>query len=241
MSDKGLLTDSGAGRVLGVLAAPGDTFRSIAARPTWVAPLVVMMLLAAAVGFLATSRVDMAQVMRHQNEVTGGQLSAEQLEQRIELVKKLEPYLALFQGLVVAPAVYLLCALLLWVGLRMVGSEMGYKAALSTALHGLLPLGVEALLAVPVIWNRASLSPDEARNLSFLTDNLAAVAPDGTGRVALALLGSVNLFSIWAVVLLVIGYGIVGRVSRTAAAGVVLSVWLLGIALKVALVAMAPS
>jgi hypothetical protein len=84
------------------------------------------------------------------------------------------------------------------------------------------------------------LTQDEARNLAFLTDNLAAVAPEGTGRVALALLASVNLFSIWAIVLLVFGYSIVARVSRTAAAAVVAIVWLLGVALKVALVALAP-
>jgi hypothetical protein len=238
--DNDALTDSGVGRLLGVLVKPGDTFRSIAARPTWAAPLVVLALLAVAVGWLATARVDIAQVIRHQNEVTGGQLNAEQLDQRIALVKKIEPYGVLFQGLIAAPAVYLFCALLFWVGFKLVGSEMGYKAAFSTVLYGMLPLGIEALIAIPVLWNRASVTQDEARNLSFLIDNLAAVAPEGTGRVALALLGSVNLFSIWAIVLLVFGYGIVARVSRAVAAGVVLTVWLLGIALKVALVALAP-
>jgi hypothetical protein len=240
LTKEGALAGSGAGRVLGVLVAPGDTFRSVAARPTRAAPRVLLMLLAIAVGWMAAARIDMAQLIRHQNEVTGGQLSAEQLEQRIEMVKKLEPYLAVFQGLIAAPAVYLLCALLFWVGFKMMGSEMGFKAAFSTTLYGLLPLGVEALLAIPVLWNRASLTQDEARNLAFLTDSLAAVAPEGTGRVALALLASVNLFSIWAIVLLVFGYSIVARVSRTAAAAVVAIVWLLGVALKVALVAMAP-
>jgi hypothetical protein len=239
-ADGSALTDSGAGRLLGVLVRPGDTFRSIAARPTWAAPLLVLVTLALAVGWMASARIDVAQLIRHQNEVTGGQLNAEQVEQRIELVKKIEPFGVLAQGLIAAPALYLLCALLFWVGFKLLGSELSYRAAFSTALHGFLPLGVEALLAVPVLWSRASLTQDEARNLSFLVDSLAAAAPEGTGRVALALLGSVNLFSIWAIVLLVIGYGIVAKVSRGAAAAVVLAVWLLGIALKVALVALSP-
>jgi hypothetical protein len=58
--------------------------------------------------------------------------------------------------------------------------------------------------------------------------------------VALALLGSVNLFSLWAIVLLVIGYSIVARVSRATAMAVVSSVWLLGVALKVAVIALSP-
>ncbi|MBV8200895.1 MAG: YIP1 family protein [Acidobacteria bacterium] len=236
----GALTRSGAGRLLGVLVSPGDTFRSIAVRPTWLAPLLVLAGLAITVGWMASARIDVAQLIRHQNEATGSQLNAEQVEQRIELVKKIEPYGVVAQGLIAAPALYLLCALLFWVGFKLLGSEMSYKAAFSTALYGFLPLAVEALLAVPVLWNRASLTQDEARNLSFLVDSLAAAAPEGTGRVVLALLGSVNLFSIWAVVLLVIGYSIVARVSRAASAAVVLGVWLLGIALKVALVALAP-
>ena len=118
---------------------------------------------------------------------------------------------------------------------------MSYKASFATCLYGLLPLGlVKALLAIPVIWNRASFTQDEARSGSFLASNVAAWAPDGIGPVARTLLGSVDLFSIWAIVWLVIGYRIVAGVSRAAAAGVVLGVWLLGVALQVALVAIAP-
>ena len=241
MSERRGLTDTGAGRVLGVLVAPGDTFRSIAARPTWLAPLLAMVLLATVVTSMVSARLDMAQLIRHQLEAAGSQPSLEQIDQRLETVKKLQPYLALFQGLVAAPAVYLVCALLFWVAFKLLGSDLGYKASFATTLHGLLPLGlVQALLAIPVIWNRASFTQDEARSGSFLASNLATFAPDGIGPVARALLGSVDLFSIWAVVLLVIGYRIVARVSRGAAVGVVLSLWLLGVALKAALVAISP-
>lgn len=245
MSERRALTDSGAGRVLGVLVAPGDTFRSIASiavGPTWLAPLVLMMLLSTAVGSMVSARLDLAQAIRHQNEVTGSRLSADQVEQQIETVKKFQPYLALGQGLIAAPALYLAFALLFWVGFKLGGSEMGYKSSLATSLYGLLPLGlIQALLAILVIWNRDSLTQGEARSGAFLVSNLAAVAPDGTGPVARALLGSVDLFSIWAIILLVIGYRIVARVSLAAATGVVLGLWLLGVALKIALVAIAPA
>jgi len=241
LSERRAWTDAGAGRMLGALVAPEDTFRSIAARPTWLAPLLVTVVLVTVVTGMVSARLDMAQVIRHQFEAAGSQPSLEQIDQRIEMMKKLQPYLALFQGLVVTPAIYLLCALLFWVGFKLLGSDMSYKASFATCLYGLLPLGlVQALLAIPVIWSRASFTQDEARSGSFLASNLAAWAPDGIGPVARTLLGSVDLFSIWAIVLLVIGYRIVAGVSRAAAAGVVLGVWLLGVALKVALVAIAP-
>jgi Yip1 domain len=234
------LTDAGAGRVLGVLTAPGDTFRSIAGRPTWAAPLLVLVLSATAIGWMVTARIDLTETVRHRLEASGSQPSAEQLEQGLEVAKKIAPYLALFQGLVLAPAIYLLLALLLWVGFRLVGSEMGYRASLATTLHGLMPYAVAALLAIPVVWNRAAMTAEEARSGTFLMSNLAALAPAGAGPVERALLGSVDLFSLWAIVLLIIGCRIVARVSRAAAVGVVLSLWLLGVAVKVALVAVAP-
>jgi hypothetical protein len=241
LSERRVLTDSGAGRVLGALVAPGDTFRSLAARPTWLAPLLVTVVLVTVVAGMVSSRIDMAQLIRHQLEAAGSQPSLEQIDQRVEAVKKFQPYLALFQGLVATPVIYLLCALLFWVAFKLLGSDMGYKASFGTSLYALLPLGlVQALLAIPVIWNRASFTQDEARSGSFLASNLAAWAPEGVGAVARTLLGSVDLFSIWTIVLLVIGYRIVAGVSRAAAVGVVLGVWLLGVALKVALVAIAP-
>lgn len=241
MSERRALTDSGAGRVLGALVAPGDTFRSLAARPTWLAPLLVTAVLATVVTGMVSARLDMAQVIRHQLEATGSQPSLEQIDQRLETMKKLQPYLALFQGLVATPAIYLVGALLLWVAFKLLGSDLGFKASFATFLYGLLPLGlVQAVLAVPVIWNRASFTQDEARSGAFLASNLAAWAPDGIGPVARTLLGSVDLFSIWAIVLLVIGYRIVAGVSCGAAAGVVLGLWLLAITLKVALVAVFP-
>jgi hypothetical protein len=241
LSERRALTDSGAGRVLGALVAPGDTFRSLAARPTWLAPLLVTVVLVTVLTGMISARIDMAQAIRHQLEAAGSQPSLEQIDQRVETMKKIQPYLALFQGLVATPAIYLLCALLFWVALKLLGSDMTYKASFATSLYALLPLGlVQALLAIPVIWNRASFTQDEARSGSFLASNLAAWAPEGVGVVARTLLGSVDLFSIWTIVLLVIGYRIVAGVSRAAAIGVVLGIWLLGVALKVALVAIAP-
>lgn len=241
MSERRALTDSGAGRVVGALVAPGDTFRAIAARPTWLAPLLVMMVLATVVGGMVTARIDMAQVIRHRLEAAGSQPSLEQIDQRVETMKKLQPYLAVLQGLIVTPGFYLVCALLFWMAFKLLGSDLSYKASFATFLYGLLPLAlVQALLTIPVIWSRASFTQDEASSGSFLTSNLAALAPEGIGGVARALLASADLFSVWAVVLLAIGYRLVAGVSRATATGVVLGLWLLGVALKVALVAIAP-
>ncbi len=52
-----------------------------------------------------------------------------------------------------------------------------------------------------------------------------------------ALLSSVDVFSIWTIVLLAIGFRIVGKVSNAVAWGTVLAIWGLGILIKVGMTA----
>jgi hypothetical protein len=230
------MSDSALGRLLGALVAPGATFRSIALRPTWAAPFVLLVLINLVVGYLVLQRIDYEQFMRQQNERTG-QLTAEQIEQQATRLHNMAPALAVAQALLAAPAVFLIIALLFWVGFRLVGSEMTYKASLAASLHALLPGAVGGLLSIPVILSHASFTVAESRGGGFLASNLGALAPEGTGPVLRALLGSMDLFTAWVVILLVIGFGAVAKVSRAATIGVVATLVVVALALKVALAA----
>jgi hypothetical protein len=234
------MTDSGAGRLLGALVAPAETFEAIAARPTWVAPLVLLIVLATLTGYLVSGRVDYERMMRQQNDRSGGQMTAEQVENAAQRAKTVAPIAGLAGGLVVTPAVYLIVALLYWVGFKLLGSDLSYKSSLATALHSMLPSAVSALLAIPVIWRHGTLTSEEARSGSFLASNLGFLAPADAGPAVRSLLTSIDLFSLWTVALAIVGYRIVARVSRGAAIGVVLTLWLLFVVGKVALAALLP-
>ena len=58
------MKDSSWGRLVGVLVAPGETFRSIAERPTWLPPLLVLTLLGGAVGLVLQMRTDPEEMVR---------------------------------------------------------------------------------------------------------------------------------------------------------------------------------
>jgi hypothetical protein len=235
------VSDGSVGRLLGALVAPGETFRSIAVRPSWLAPLLLLVAVSTLVGYLVVERIDYEQAMRRQNERTGGQLSGEQIEQNAERLKKLAPVLALVQGLVVAPAVYLLIALLFWVGFKLTGSDLTYVQSLATALHALLPGAVAAVLTIPVVMQHGVYSQEEVRSGNLLASSLAVVAPAGSGPALAALLGSVDLFVLWTLGLLIVGYRATAKVSRQAAVAVVLTLWLLYVGGKVGLAALLPA
>lgn len=235
----GAMSDSAFGRLLGALVEPAATFRSIAVRPTWLLPLLLLVVLGTAVGTMVVQRMDFEQVMRAQNERAGGQMSAEQIDQAVERAKKFSPWITAVEG-VVSPVIYLVTALVFWTAFRLLGSEISYRTSLATSLHALLPGAIGMLLSIPVILRHGTFSQAEARSGSYLASNLAVLAPAGVSPAVRALLGSVDIFSLWTVALLVIGYRATARVSRGAALGTVLTLWLLFVAGKVALAALLP-
>jgi len=221
--------DSAVGRLLGVLVAPGRTFLSIAARPTWMAPLLLLMLLGSSVGYLVAQRMDFEDMVRQRMAQQHQELSAEQIDRGVQMAKKFGPAGALVSGIAVLPIAYLLLALVFWTFFRLLGSELSYPASLSVTLHSLMPNAVSALLTLPLIFRLTTINAQSAQR-GLLLSNLAAFAPESSGPAVKSLLGSIDFFSLWVLILLSFGYRTVARVSATAATGTVLVFWLLWVA-----------
>src|SRR4029453_15340994 len=66
------MENSGFGRLIGVLVSPGKTFQSIAERPTWALPLVVLLFLSAVIGYVTAQRTDYRDVVTQRGREKGG-------------------------------------------------------------------------------------------------------------------------------------------------------------------------
>lgn len=227
------MNDSSIARIAGVLISPTRTFEAIRQRPTWLVALVVLVVLGVIVGYLVTERLDMEQVVRDATADSGRQLSEEQLEQAIDFQEKFGSIFAIAGAVVFFPVGLLIMALLFWVALKLVGGELSYKASVATSLHGLMPTAVSSLLSLPVILSRAELDYDDVKTGSLLKSNLGAFASEEAGAALRALLSSIDLFSIWCVFLLSVGYSVVGRVSKGKAAVTVVVLWAVWVTIKV--------
>jgi hypothetical protein len=230
------LEDSGFGRLIGVLVAPVKTFRSIAERPTWGIALVVLMVISTAVGVLANQRIDpndMRQMVKERVEKSqGGKATAEQLDRAAEMGQKMSAVTVWLVPVFVA-VVYLVVAALFLAAFRFFGgSEIPFKTSFATTVHAYVPSVVAALLMLPLLLGRAHITVKEAQG-GLLASNLGAYAPESTGPALKALLSSLDFFSLWSLVLFVVGYRLTAKVSTASAATVTLVLWALYVGVKV--------
>lgn len=224
--------DSGLGRLIGVLVSPTKTFESIREKPSWIAPLLVLIFLGVFASYLATQKMDFGEIMRQSAKDRGQEMTEEQAAQAEEMVERFGKVGAVVAPLIISPVVYLLVALIFWGAFRFFGSsELSYKGSLATTLHGLMPWGVHALLSIPVILGRETIDY-AATKRGFVASNLAALAGEDTKGAVLSLMSSLDFFSLWTLVLFIVGYRTVARVSTATAATTVIVPWLLYVGVK---------
>jgi|tagenome__1003787_1003787.scaffolds.fasta_scaffold20610080_2 hypothetical protein len=235
------LEDSSFGRLIGVLASPAKTFRSIAERPTWVVVLVILALLGSGIGQLVNARTDQRKMIEKQMAKFGRQLTPEQLEDAVQRAKNPPPVLravSVVAGLVFQVLfAYLLPTLLFFVVFKLAGSDLTFKAALSTYLHSSVPIMIGILLSIPVVLSRSSVEPADALTGRLLASSPAFFLPEGASLVLRGALSAFDVFNLWSVALVIVGYRIVARVSTTAATAAAVLLFLLGMGFRAGMAA----
>lgn len=134
--------------------------------------------------------------------------------------------IAKYGAVVFVPVGIFLTGLALWLCGKLVDATEPLSAAVMVAAYAFLPrilegvlVGVQGLIVDPAtLTGRFRLSLGLGRFLD----------PDSASPVLLALLGRVDLFTIWVTLLLAIGLSVTGRIPRSRAAMAAALVWVLG-------------
>ena len=226
---------SSAKNLIQALVAPREAFTELARRPTTALALIVLVLLGVVAIHAAMSRVPPESLFASLEEQ--GQELPPQAKENPERFLKIALWSQTAAAVVLGPGLYFALAGVFLVLFRMLGSELTFRQSLATAVHGMLPFGVAAVVGVFVALGRDQITLEELQWGGLVASNLGFLAGDETGKVARALLTSVDLFSVWCIALLAIGYRIVARVGAGAAWAAVLTVWAVGIAIKLGLAA----
>lgn len=215
---------SAIGRVAGAFFSPVATFQSIAARPTWLPPLLLWTVVSLAVTVVVLPRMDFEKMFRERMERSGQTMTDERMQQIIARQKSVGTVVG--YGIAAAsPAILtLLIAVIFWGAFKAFGWDATYRQAFGATAHAFLPGVLGALLLLPVLASRESVDPRGMGDL--LRSNLGFLV-DPSSKALHALLQSFDLFSLWSLVLFVIGFSAAARVSRGKAAGIVVPLWAL--------------
>jgi len=152
------------------------------------------------------------------------QLSAEQM-QRVRGVSETMGKIGAF---VFVPIGIFLTGLMLWVCGKFVEAKQTVRQATMVAAFAFMPRIVEALV---VAVQGLVLDPGTFNGRWRVSLGVGRfLDPDATSPALLALVGRLDVFTIWVTVLLAIGLSVTGGISRSRAAIAAAIVWLLGAA-----------
>jgi len=231
------LTEDGA-VLVAALTAPGRGLAAAAARQRLLTAVLVATLASLLVALVTVPRTDFTRDVAAGLGPEAATMTPHQLEEAEALAAKVGA-VAGYAGAGFGPALAMLgTGLACWLAFKVAGTRPGFKATLAVSAHALLPLFLARLLTLPAVLTQAPLGAGELPGL--LPSSLAALLPAGASPLAQAAASSLDLFTLWALALLVLGMARVAGASRLRAGLVVAVLWCAQVAfLKLAPAAMA--
>ena len=226
-------------RLVGVFFSPTETFQDIARKPDILVPLLILTLFGFATTLLIMPRMDLDAMVAQQTEMMqkkNPNMSDADLERAGRYTKAFAK-VGGYVGPVLVILGYLVIALVLWGAFRLMGGDGGYKHALSTTLYAYVPrMILGGIIAVVIIMARGSVDPSAMA--SVVKTSPAFLVDMKEQPVLFAFLSSFDIFILWTIFLLVLGFSIVSRLSKAKSAAIVISLWLITVFIKLGFAAL---
>jgi Yip1 domain len=224
------------GRIIGVFTSPKQTFASIAERPSWIAPMLLMMVLATAVGAMLNTKMNWGEYIRHKAEENArfAQMSEEQKDQALAGQVKFWTNFSYGVGVVAVPVSTLFFALIYFGAFNLFrGAGVRYGQAFAITAHAFLPTAISSILALIILPLKSygDVDPENA-----VATSLKAYLPESAPKPLLALGSSLELFFIWCLVLVAIGFSAANpkKVKLGTSLSIVFGLWAVWVFAKVA-------
>jgi hypothetical protein len=194
-------------RLVGVFVSPGATFADVARKPDFIAPLIVSILATMAVFETMLGRIGAERIVRQSLEQSGraSNMSPEQLQQALEQGAKFTGIFMHVTGLLASPIVLLVVAGLgLLIMNAIFGSRLKFKTAFSVTCYANLVSVLGAIIALVMI---LLADPEQLNAQNPVPTNPGFFFnPRETSKPLLSLLTSLDVFTIWFMALLGIGF-----------------------------------
>ena len=227
--------ESGFARLINVLLSPDEAFASIARRPDWVVPLMLFMVISLVSGYVFAHHVDFIAPAREQMEAQG-KLTSDQINTQLKIAGTISK-IAAYCSPVFSAIAFLVVAAVLMLAYRMMGGEGDFGQYFSVTLYAWVPQIIQLVIMTIILAMRNELT--SAGDLPMLVrSNLAFLVDIHEHQVLFAFLSALDLFTIWSLVLMIIGFAHVSRFSKQKSAVVLISVWAVWVGVKLGFAAL---
>ena len=224
------------GRIIGVFTSPKQTFTSIAEKPSWIAPMLLMMFLAVVVGTMLSYKMNWREYIQHKAEENPrfAALSEEQKDQALAGQVKFWSASSYVIGAIATPISILIFAAIYMGAFNLFrGAGVRYGQSFAITTHAFLPTVIINILALVILPLKAYGDVDPE---NIVATSLKSYLPDTAPKPLLALGSSLELFWIWCLVLIAIGFTAANprKVKPGAAYRIVFGLWAVWVLAKVA-------
>ena len=222
-------------RLMGVYFSPGETFKSFASNPSFLAPIIGLILVGGIVGYLFFAKVDFTQVIAPQVEqmVEAGRIPKEQAPQAIAMQANIAKYSALIVGFIGNVLFSLIVAGIFKLVSMVLGKENTYKSLFSVTLYTFLAVGIlsSLTLALMIFIKGADFDVQNPLGTNLGTILALLFEKSSLPRFIWGVARAVDIFYLWIIVLLGIGYAAVTHRLKATTAGFILGGLYFGLAI----------
>lgn len=213
-------------RIVGVLIAPTKTFDSIAQRPDILWPLTIFIVLSLVLSLTLIQRMDfgaLAQDAMEMNSQTS-HMSPEQMQRATSFSAALMK-MGSYAGPFLSAIVLAITAGILLIAFRLMAGEGDFRQAFSVTTYAWYPRLIKSALGVIVLLSKKSMTIWDMQNP--LRSNPAFLFNPKTQPIQFNLATSFDVFSIWSLVLTIIGFAALSKLSKAKAAAIVIVLWII--------------
>jgi hypothetical protein len=216
-------------RLLNTFVDPAKTFTDIRRKASWFVPWLLIAIFSYALIGAAAQKIGFEQIAQNQmrmNPKQAERMDSASPEQRAQAQKfgvtitKFISYAAPFLFLVIAVIIAAVLMATMNFGL---GAEIAFGQAMAVVIYAHLPGIIKSIVAVISIY--AGASPESFIFQNPVASNLGALVDPAAHPALFALGASIDLFTIWTLILMGVGFSCISKVKRGAALGVVFGWW----------------
>ena len=215
-------------RLAGALFSPEKTFSSIARQPDILVPLILFMVWSLISGVLIAQKVDFLSEARAQ--MARQNIPPEQAAQQLKWGGAFAKVIA-YTAPITTVILFAFVAAMVMLSFRLMGGEGEFKHYFSVTIYAWMPRLVQGVIMTIILLTRSS--PVGVQELATIVhSNPAFLVDPETHRMLFTFLSAFDLFAIWSLILMIIGFAHVAKVSKARSATIMVTLWVIVLGVK---------